>query len=77
MVELENHDRRVRGEAPRQPREERTREPKRPPTARCVPWEDAHFLQGKYVDLQTLFLTGSVYARGLPHIYTTDQLNRE
>eukprot|EP00971_Amphidinium_carterae_P201842 4005104-Amphidinium_carterae.1 len=33
MVELENHDRRVRGEAPRQQRTDRPRPTKKPPTA--------------------------------------------
>eukprot|EP00971_Amphidinium_carterae_P228099 4524392-Amphidinium_carterae.1 len=57
MVELDNHDRRVRGEAPRQPRAERPRPTRRPPTARCTPWEDAHFIQGSLINFQVLFLT--------------------
>eukprot|EP00971_Amphidinium_carterae_P318660 6333984-Amphidinium_carterae.1 len=33
MVELDNHDRRVRAEMPRQPRTERPKPTKKPPTA--------------------------------------------
>eukprot|EP00971_Amphidinium_carterae_P251247 4987552-Amphidinium_carterae.1 len=77
MIELENHDRRVRGEPPRPPRTDRPRPTKKPPTARCTPWEDAHFIQGELVNFQILLLTGSMCDRALPHIYTTDQLHRE
>eukprot|EP00971_Amphidinium_carterae_P300310 5966816-Amphidinium_carterae.1 len=77
MIELENHDRRVRGQEPRQPREERQRPQPSRPTERCTPWEDVHFIKGEFADFQILFLTGSTCGRGSIHIYTTDQLNRE
>eukprot|EP00971_Amphidinium_carterae_P104476 2068812-Amphidinium_carterae.1 len=45
MIELENHDRRVRGEPARQPQAARPKPTRKAPTARCVPWTDAHYLQ--------------------------------
>eukprot|EP00971_Amphidinium_carterae_P336840 6473393-Amphidinium_carterae.1 len=77
MIELENHDRRVRGEAPKPPKDSKPKPAKKPPTARCTPWMDAHFIQGERMNFQILFLTGSMCDRKLPHIYTTEQLNRE
>eukprot|EP00971_Amphidinium_carterae_P057113 1129347-Amphidinium_carterae.1 len=77
MIELENHDRRVRGEPARQPQAARPKPTRAAPTARCVPWTDAHYLQGDHVKFQILFLTGSMYDRTLRRIYTMDQLNRE
>eukprot|EP00971_Amphidinium_carterae_P109154 2161479-Amphidinium_carterae.3 len=71
---LENKDRLRRGEAvrPTQPK----REPDRPPPAPKA-YTDEHFLQGQHIKFQSLYLTGSLYDRTLPDIYTTKQLDRE
>eukprot|EP00971_Amphidinium_carterae_P347975 6490253-Amphidinium_carterae.2 len=77
MVDLENHDRRVRGEPARQRTADRPRPTRAAPTARCVPWTDAHFIQGEHMRFQILYLTGSMSDRTLRDIYTSQQLNRE
>eukprot|EP00971_Amphidinium_carterae_P329087 6461375-Amphidinium_carterae.1 len=78
MIELENHDRRVRGEPARQPQASKPKPKRKAPTARCVPWIDAHYLQqGEHVSFQMLYLTGSMCDSSLRHIYTMDQLSRE
>eukprot|EP00971_Amphidinium_carterae_P244455 4853925-Amphidinium_carterae.2 len=77
MVDLENHDRRVRGEPQRQRAADRPRPTRAAPTARCVPWTDAHFIQGGHMRFQILYLTGSMCDRTLLEIYTSQQLHRE
>eukprot|EP00971_Amphidinium_carterae_P170073 3369873-Amphidinium_carterae.1 len=77
MVDLENHDRRVRGELARQRAADKPKPTRAAPTARCVPWTDAHFIQGGHVRFQILYLTGSMCDRTLCDIYTSQHLNRE